>query len=188
MLSVYGASQLRPRRVRGGHRRRRPAGRSPVLVSVFLEGGIDALSVLAPVDRPDLPPAAPEARAPPGAGAAFDRGPAAAVATRRRRRSRQLHGEGKVTVLPAIGYDERRPVPLHLAPLLGGRRARPDARTGWLGRCSTRRQRDNPLQGLSLDGSLSPALATASVPGRGDRRALELRPLGARASGASSRS
>ena len=33
-----------------------------------------------------------------------------------------LHGEDKVTVFPAIGYDEPEPVALHLAPLLRDRR------------------------------------------------------------------
>ena len=44
-----------------------------------------------------------------------------------------LHGEGKLTVLPAVGYDHPGPVALHVAPLLGGRRARPAAcaPAGW---------------------------------------------------------
>ena len=35
-----------------------------------------------------------------------------------------LHGEGKVSAFPAIGYDQPEPVALHLAPLLRDRRAR----------------------------------------------------------------
>ena len=38
-----------------------------------------------------------------------------------------LHGEGKISVIPAIGYVEQRRVALHVAPLLGGRRDRRDA-------------------------------------------------------------
>ena len=78
----------------------------------------------------------------------------------------QLHGEGKVTVFPGDRLHERRPVPLHLPPLLGGRRARAShTNTGWLGRLlDAVGTDDNPLQGLSLDGSLSPSLATARVP------------------------
>ncbi len=41
----------------------------------------------------------------------------------------------------------------------------PNGRTGWLGRLlDAIGTPDNPLQGLSLDGSLSPALASAKVP------------------------
>ena len=49
----------------------------------------------------------------------------------------------------------------------------PNAVTGWMGRLiDTIGTPDNPLQGLSLDGSLSPGLATGVVAGRGDRRPL----------------
>ena len=63
---------------------------------------------------------------------------------------------------PAIGYDEPRPVPLHLAPLLGGRRRSPARRApaGW---AAARRvgTADNPLQGavarrLALAGARQP--------------------------------
>ena len=37
----------------------------------------------------------------------------------------ELHGEGKVSVMPAIGYADAEPVALHLAALLGGRRDEP---------------------------------------------------------------
>ena len=41
----------------------------------------------------------------------------------------------------------------------------PHDRTGWMGRLlDTIGTDDNPLQGLSLDGLLSPALASRSVP------------------------
>ena len=50
----------------------------------------------------------------------------------------QLHGEGKVTVVPGDRLHERRPVPLHLPPLLGGRRAQRPTRTpAGSGACST---------------------------------------------------
>ena len=81
------------------------AGRDdPVLVSVFLDGGIDSLSVLAPVGDTSYRTCARSWRS----------------ARRRARRSREdarlawhpsprplatLHGEGKLTVMPAIGYD-----------------------------------------------------------------------------------
>ena len=67
MLSVYGASMLAPRHFAGGHRRGGGRGPDqPVLVSIFMQGGWDALSVLAPVGDPQyatLRPASTRARA-----------------------------------------------------------------------------------------------------------------------------
>ena len=115
-------------------------GSDPVLVSVFLDGGIDSLSVLAPVNDPRLPEPAPEPGA--GAGRRARRSPRtrACAGTRRAAPLDALHREGKVTVFPAIGYAEPRPVALHLAPLLGGRRARPE-RADRLDRPPARRDR-----------------------------------------------
>jgi len=50
-LSVYGASMLSPRQFEEGIAQASAAARpsQPVLVSIFMEGGWDALSVLAPV-------------------------------------------------------------------------------------------------------------------------------------------
>ena len=76
-----------------------------------------------------------------------------------------LHREGKVTVFPAIGYDD--PDQSHFTSRhyweVG--ELDPNGRTGWMGRLLDQiGTDDNPLQGLSLDGCLSPALATASKP------------------------
>ena len=95
-------------RVRGGHRqgrRRRPP--QPVLVSIFLPGGLDSLSLLAPVGDARYAVAAPDARAgaerhAPTCSArttALHWHPSAAPL-------RDLHVAGKVTVMPAIGYDD----------------------------------------------------------------------------------
>ena len=77
----------------------------------------------------------------------------------------QLHGEGKVTVFPAIGYDP--PDESHFTSRhyweVGELNA--ETRSGWMGRyLDVAGHADNPLQGLSLDYSLAPALATARVP------------------------
>jgi uncharacterized protein (DUF1501 family) len=77
----------------------------------------------------------------------------------------RLHGEGKVTVVPAIGYpsaDQSHFTSRHYWEV-GELSTRTN--TGWLGRMLDAVGSDeNPLQGLSLDGSLSPSLATARVP------------------------
>ena len=77
----------------------------------------------------------------------------------------QLHGEGKVTVFPGIGYtnaDQSHFTSRHYWEV---GELDPGANTGWLGRLlDAVGSDDNPLQGLSLDGSLAPSIATARVP------------------------
>ena len=68
--------------------------------------------------------------------------------------------------LPGDRLRPPRPVPLHLAPLLRDRRAagRLPAPAGSGRYIDAVGDDDNPLQGLSLDGALSPMLATAEKP------------------------
>lgn len=76
-----------------------------------------------------------------------------------------LHREGKLTVYPAVGYvgaDQSHFTSRHFWEV-----GATDARltTGWLGRyLDAVGTADNPLQGVSLDGQLQPALATARAP------------------------
>ena len=76
-----------------------------------------------------------------------------------------LHNEGKIAALPAIGYDH--PDQSHFTSRhyweVGA--TDPWLQTGWMGRLiDAIGVKDNPLQGLSLDGRLSPSLATAKMP------------------------
>jgi uncharacterized protein (DUF1501 family) len=76
-----------------------------------------------------------------------------------------LHEEGKVSVFPAIGYDH--PDQSHFTSRhyyeIGELEV--GFRTGWMGRYIDQVGDDeNPLQGLSMDGSLSPMIATADKP------------------------
>ena len=77
----------------------------------------------------------------------------------------QLYGESKVTVMPAVGYtnaDQSHFTSRHYWEV-GATDV--NLRTGWLGRYLDRvGTMDNPLQGLSLDSTLAPALASAKVP------------------------
>jgi uncharacterized protein (DUF1501 family) len=163
-LSVYGGPKLLG--LDGLHAgiAQAAAPADAVVVSVFLDGGIDSLSLLAPVGdplyrkrRPRL--ALPEGRLTPFRG--DDRlawHPAATpLAT--------LYDEGKLAVMPAVGYED--PDQSHFTSRhfweVGALNA--NERTGWLGRWLDRvGSSDNPLQGLSLDGRLAPALATSRVP------------------------
>jgi uncharacterized protein (DUF1501 family) len=161
-LAVYGASKIPLSAFETGIAQ--AASADKILISVFFDGGIDSLSVLAPSSDPRYAQLRPNLALPPGAGTSFSEDPslqwhpaAAALAT--------LHGEGKVSAFPAIGYDD--PDQSHftsrhyyeIGELQVGHR------TGWLGRyIDAVGDDENPLQGLSLDGSLSPMIATAEKP------------------------
>lgn len=164
VLSVYGASTLGLGPIEAGVAEAAAGPADAVLVSVFLEGGIDSLSVLAPVGDPRYASLRPKLALPEGAGTAFDEDsrlrwhPAADGLSR-------LHADGKVTVIPAVGYvnpDQSHFTSRHYWEV-GALQA--NERTGWLGRYLDRvGSATNPLQGLALDGRLAPALATSRVP------------------------
>jgi uncharacterized protein (DUF1501 family) len=161
-LAVYGASRIPLSAFETGIAQ--AASADKILVSVFFDGGIDSLSVLAPVGDSRYQQLRPHLKLAPGAGAAFSEDPslqwhpaAAALAT--------LHGEGKVSAFPAIGYDH--PDQSHFTSRhyyeIGELQV--GYRTGWLGRyLDAVGDDENPLQGLSLDGYLSPMIATAEKP------------------------
>jgi uncharacterized protein (DUF1501 family) len=163
-LSVYGGSLLEPRALEEGIAGAAAAPAGPVLLSVFLDGGADALSVLFPAGDPDYARLRPTLALPATSGLPFAEderlrwhpalGPLA-----------QLYAEGKVTTLPAVGYthvDQSHFTSRHYWEV-GATSAQ--LTTGWLGRHLDRTGTpDNPLQGLSLDGQLQPALATSQVP------------------------
>jgi uncharacterized protein (DUF1501 family) len=135
-----------------------------VLVSVYLQGGIDSMSVLYPNSDPLYSQYRTDLAIPAAAGPVFSEDPAlswhplaAPLA--------QLHDEGKVSVMPTIGYTD--PNQSHFTSRhyweVGATQA--DLLTGWMGRyLDVVGTADNPLQGLSLDYSLQPSLATAKVP------------------------
>jgi uncharacterized protein (DUF1501 family) len=161
-LAVYGASKIPLSAFETGIAQ--AAQNDKILVSVFFDGGLDALSLLAPVGDPKYSQLRPNLALAPGAGATFSEDtrlqwhPAAgALAT--------LHGEGKVSAFPAIGYDH--PDQSHFTSRhyyeIGELQV--GYRTGWLGRyLDAVGDDENPLQGLSLDGDLSPMIATAEKP------------------------
>ena len=135
----------------------------PVLVSVFLEGGADALSVLSPQGDPLYRKLRPQLALTGGTVFAEDDRlhwhPAA------QRHSRSCTASRRSRVMPAIGYtnaDQSHFTSRHYWEVGA---TSTNLRTGWLGRYLDRvGTMDNPLQGLSLDDTLAPALATAKVP------------------------
>jgi len=198
-LSVYGLGKLGL--FEDGIAQAASGPAQPVLVSVFLPGGADSLSVLYPALDPNYRKLRPKLALPESAGPVFAEDerlhwhPALQpLAT--------LHGEGKVSVLPAVGYTH--PDQSHFTSRHFWEVGATDARlaSGWMGRYLDHAGTpDNPLQGLSLDYQLQPALASTKVPvaslaapdeytfwapgvwGEVEERMLEtLRPLGARRS------
>ena len=141
------------------------AGDHKVLVSIFMDGGADSLSLLAPAADATYVARRPTLRMLPGAGPAFSADtrlqwhPSAAGL----KELWDADGVG-VAVAPAIGYDS--PNQSHFTSRhfweVGATDA--NATTGWLGRYLDRVGSLNvPIQGLSLDSSLSPQLATQTV-------------------------
>jgi uncharacterized protein (DUF1501 family) len=163
-LAVYGAGAVGPRLLDEGIADALAAGPSnPVLVSVFMDGGVDSMSLLFPHGDPDYRRLRPRL-ALPDSGLGFTEDSrlrwhpsATGFAT--------LHAEGKLSVLPAVGYtnaDQSHFTSRHYWEVGN---TDPSLRTGWMGRYLDRvGSRGNPLQGLSLDGELSPTLATAKMP------------------------
>ena len=151
-LAVYGAGKLAQLPAfETGVAAAQGAGPNTVLLSVFMDGGVDSLSLLAPVGDPQYRKLRPKLAV--GGRARVRRGPAPALAPGGERAGRPARrGQG---LRPARGrLHRRRPVALHVAPLLGGRRARRQPALG-LARPHARRRR----------------LARQPAPGRLARRA-----------------
>src|SRR3954471_11285516 len=163
-LSVYGAGRLGAGAFEEGVAQAAAGGGQPVLVSVFLPGGVDSLSVLAPVGDSAYRTLRPTLALQAGAGATFAEDPrlmwhpsAAGLA--------QLHAEGKVSVFPAVGYDHPDQSHFTSPPFWEVGALDAGARLGWMGRyLDLVGDSDNPLQGMALDAALAPSLASSRVP------------------------
>ena len=160
-LTVYGLDRLSVLDIDGlAH----AATNDRVLVSVFLDGGADSLSMLFPAADPLYYQYRPTLALPQSSGSVFGEDgrlhwhPSLTSLA-------QLHREGKVSVIPAIGYTS--PDKSHFTSRHYWEVGATDAglATGWRGRYLDRGgSANNPLQGLSLDNRLQPALATGKVP------------------------
>jgi uncharacterized protein (DUF1501 family) len=165
-LAVYGGNALSARAFDEGiaHAAAVAAANQKVLVTIFFNGGIDGLNVLFPAGDPRYYALRPNIALAQTVGRAYTEDsrlrwhPAAdGLAT--------LHDEGKVSVMPAVGYDNSNQS--HFTSRhyyeVGGTDA--TLRTGWLGRYLDHiGTQDNPLQGLTLDVAMHPSIATAKVP------------------------
>ena len=137
---------------------------APILVSIFLAGGIDALSILAPVAdpvyrtlRPSLAVSAADAT-PFTEDPSLAWGPAATPFA-------QLHDAGKLIVMPGSGYAEEDMSHFTSRHYWEVGALDTSVTTGWLGRYLDQvGSATNPLQGLSMDSAMNPTLATARLP------------------------
>lgn len=164
-MAVYGGAMLAPRAFEEGIASAMAAGgEQNILVSVFLPGGLDALSLVAPAAdtayqqmRPTFNVGAPSASRQLNGTDLYWHASAQPLA--------DLHTLGKVTVLPAIGYthpDQSHFTSRHYWEV---GELNPAGRVGWMGRfLDAHGAPDNPLQGLSLDWNLAPSLAPRTVP------------------------
>ena len=159
-LAVYGATRLPLSAFETGiaHADTPPK----VLVSIFFDGGIDSLNVLAPINDSTYQTLRPTIALQSGLGFSEDsslfwNSAAASLRT--------LHGEDKVTVFPAIGYTSPNQSHFTSRHYYEIGEVQVGANTGWLGRYIEQvGTDDNPLQGVSLSNELSPSLATPSKP------------------------
>jgi uncharacterized protein (DUF1501 family) len=167
-LSVYAARAMPlARMLEAAEAQAADAPNAPVLVAVFLPGGCDLLSTLVPLSdygrysdlrggvRVDSPPALGGTGL--GLHPALSEGLNGGV--------RGLAEAGKVGWLPGIDYANPDLSHFHSRHFWEtGLITQSDA-PGWLGRWLDRHgSGDNPLQGLSLDSTLSPVMRSARAP------------------------
>ena len=166
-LSVYGAASLGPKAFEEGIAA--AAAQAPasdrILVSVFLGGGADSLTMLAPTSaHPRYAAWRPTLALPDGQGTPLTEDPSlrwhpslGGLA--------ELYGEGKVSVMPAVGYADANQSHFTSRHYWEVGELNPFGRWGWLGRYLDQYGApDNPLQGLALSWSLQPVLAAREVP------------------------
>jgi uncharacterized protein (DUF1501 family) len=164
-LTVYGAAAFAPRALDEAIARASAAGRNErVLVTIFAPGGWDSLSLLYPTGDPRYRHLRPSLALKPGDGRPFS-GDSRLHWHPSFEALSHLHAQGRLTVFPAIGYYH--PDQSHFTSRHFWEVGALDTRqsTGWLGRLlDVIGDEENAMQGLSLDSSLMPSLATARVP------------------------
>jgi uncharacterized protein (DUF1501 family) len=168
LVSVYGAGRvgLGGRAFSEGIARAAQTGSSdgPILVSIFLAGGLDALSVLAPLEDSAYRKLRPTLGISESGAIPFTEDPTLSWSANAAGFA-QLHDAGKMIVMPGSGYageDMSHFTSRHYWEVGATDES---ITTGWLGRyLDAAGSPDNPLQGLSMDSMMNPTLATAHKP------------------------
>lgn len=164
-LTVFGGRLLAPQAFSEGvAAAAQAAPNAPVIVSVFLSGGIDGIALLPPVHDPRYTPSLrpslwiDPADTLPLTGTADLRWHPSATAFK------QLHDSGRLILFPAIGYTNANGSRFTSRHYYEVGATDPDGATGWLGRwLDVVGEEHNPVQGFTVGPTLSPALATARV-------------------------
>ncbi len=164
-LSVYGAGKLlAPEAFEAAIAE--AAGDHRVVVSMFMDGGADNFSILAPAGHSRYPTLRPTLAVADDAARRFGPDPSL-VWSPDAEGIRQLWDDPScgVAVAPAIGYPGANQSHFTSRHYWEVGALDPTGSTGWLGRYLDRvGAPDVPIQGLSFSGLLSPALATAANP------------------------
>jgi uncharacterized protein (DUF1501 family) len=167
-LSVYAAQAMPFARVlEAAEAQAQAAPNAPVLVAVFLPGGLDLLDTLVPLGAygryADLRKAGKVAGALPLGTTGLGLHPSLAQGTGGGLKG--LFDAGKVGFVPGVDYANPDLSHFHSRHFWETGLITEKGATGWLGRWLDRHgSADNPLQGLAVDYSLSPVLQTAGAP------------------------
>ena len=142
------------------------APNAPVLVSVFLPGGVDLLDTVVPLHaygryadlRPNLKvQGVPLGGTGLGIHSSLGRGIGGGI--------KGLYERGKIGLLPGIDYANPDLSHFHSRHFWETGLVTQSAASGWLGRYLDRNgSGDNPLQGVSMSNALSPVLRTGGAP------------------------
>jgi uncharacterized protein (DUF1501 family) len=143
------------------------APNAPVLVSVFLPGGCDLLDTIVPLDQfgryADLRPQLKQAGAPKLGGTGLGMNPA--LTSGMNGGVKGLFEAGKIGLLPGIDYSNPDLSHFHSRHFWETGLVTDKGASGWLGRLLDRTgSMDNPLQGVSMTGALSPVLRSGQAP------------------------
>jgi uncharacterized protein (DUF1501 family) len=167
-LSVYAAQAMSLGRVlEAAGAQAQAAPNAPVLVAVFLPGGLDLLDTLVPLGQygryADLRKAGKVNDALALGSTGLGVHPSLGQGTGGGLKG--LYDAGKVAFIPGIDYANPDLSHFHSRHFWETGLITDKGVPGWLGRWLDRHgSADNPLQGLSLDYSLSPVLQTATAP------------------------
>ena len=143
------------------------APNAPILVSVFLPGGCDLLDTIVPLHQygryADLRPRIKQGSPPELRGTGLGVHPALTSGVNGGVKG--LFDAGKIGLMPGIDYSNPDLSHFHSRHFWETGLVTPKSATGWLGRLLDRTgSRDNPLQGVSMSGSLSPVLRAGEAP------------------------
>jgi uncharacterized protein (DUF1501 family) len=162
-LTVYGADKLGLDAFESGIAEAATGPAQAVIVTIFLAGGIDGMSVLAPVADPGYQAMRTSTKLD-----ATTTDPLTGYDALRWHKKasalKALHDASKVTIFPAISYDHPNQSHFTSRHFYEVGALDPAGSTGWLGRwLDIVGDVNNPIQGLSLGGQLSPMLASTKV-------------------------